>query len=144
MLVFQSLQLILVQKMGITFFGIQLRREHCLSGLSVLGDTFEKDIHAQTAVSDCEYLQRLLRIEATRLHFIQIMLIAMNTRPDLTRIQCCVDVACQTGSEQYGYCVNDEKACYSTAPRAYVHVQLQLTSILIHQLTWHPVVTVLH
>lgn len=121
MLVFQSLQLISAQKLGITFFGIQLRRQDCLSGLSILGDTFEKDIHAQSAVSDCEHLQRPLRIEATGPYRVHVMLIAMNTRPDLTRIQCCVDVACQTGSEQYGYCVNDEKECYQTAPRAYVH-----------------------
>lgn len=41
---------------------------------------------------------------------------------DLTQIQCCVDVPCKTSSEEYGYCVNSDKACVKTIGRPYVPV----------------------
>lgn len=71
-----------MEKLGIKFDGITLRRELCYSGLSVLGDTFVADSSAQVTLSDCEHFRRLLRIEATRSYFIHIALIAIT--PDKT------------------------------------------------------------
>lgn len=75
----RDLELIFVEKLGIAFWGIRLRRDQCHSGLSVLGDSFEADTHAQSWVPDCEHSQPPAWIRAIRSHFDpHIMLIAIN------------------------------------------------------------------
>ena len=67
-----------MEKLGIAFWGIRTRREQCLSGLSVLGDSFEADTYAQSWVPNCEHFQRPTGIRAIRSHsYPHIMLIAI-------------------------------------------------------------------
>lgn len=68
-----------MEQIGFIFYGIQLRRDDCLTSLSVLGDTFEADAIAQNVVSDCKHFQLPLRIEATGSYSVHVVLIAVTS-----------------------------------------------------------------